>query len=97
MGRVQVNQENLKLNGTYQLLIYTDDFNILGRSLHTITKKKKKKKTGALVVIKKEIGLEVNANKMVMSRGQNAGQCHNMKTIIVPLKGWNSSNSSEQP
>jgi len=50
-----------------------------------------------LVVIKKEIGLEVNANKMVVSRGQNAGQCHNMKIIIVPVKGWNSSYSWKQP
>ena len=95
MGRVQVNQEGLKLNGTYQLLIYAADVNILGRSVHTIMKK-----TEALVFIRKEIGLEVNAYKtkyMVMSREQNAGQCHSIKIIIVPLKGWNSSNSWEQP
>ena len=37
IGRVQVNQDGLKLNGTQQLVVYTDD-NILGRSLHTIKK-----------------------------------------------------------
>ena len=31
--RVQVNQDGLKVNGTYQLLVYADDINILGRSV----------------------------------------------------------------
>ena len=38
----------------------------------------------------KEIGLEVNVDKtkyMVKSPDQNAGQSHNIKLIIVPLKG----------
>jgi len=34
--RVQVNQDGLKLNGTHQLLVYIDDVNILGGSVHTI-------------------------------------------------------------
>jgi len=68
----------LKLNGTHQLLVYADDVNILGGSVHTI-----KKNAEALVVASKETGLEVNADKMkymVMSRDQNAGQSHSIKT-----------------
>jgi hypothetical protein len=55
--RVQVNHDGLKLNGTHQLLVYADDVNILGGSVHTI-----QKNTEALVVAIKEIGLEVNAD-----------------------------------
>jgi len=36
--RVQVNQDGLKLNGSHQLLAYTDDVNILGRSEATVKK-----------------------------------------------------------
>jgi len=43
--RVQVNQDGLKLNGTHRLLVYADDVNILGGSVHTI-----KENTVALVV-----------------------------------------------
>jgi hypothetical protein len=44
----------LKLNGTYELLVYADDVNILGGSIHTI-----RKNTDGLVIASKEIGLEV--------------------------------------
>ena len=63
--RVQVNEDGLKLDGTHQLLVYADDVNILGGSVHTI-----KEKAEALIVASKEIGLEVNVDKtkyMVMS------------------------------
>jgi hypothetical protein len=64
-------------DGTHQLLVYADDVNILGGSVHAI-----RRNTEALVVASKEIGLEVNAEKtkyMVMSGDQNAGQNHNIK------------------
>jgi len=76
--RVQVNQDGLKLNGTHQLQAYADDVNILGRSVHTV-----KENAEALVVATNETGLEVNADKtkyMIMSRDQNAGRSHSMKT-----------------
>jgi hypothetical protein len=34
--RVQVIQDGLKLNGTHQLVVYADDVNILGGSVHTV-------------------------------------------------------------
>jgi len=75
---------DLKLNGTHQVLIYADDVNIFGGSIHTV-----KKNTESLVVSSKEIGLEVNADKtkyMVMSRDQNAGRSHSMKTDNNPFE-----------
>ena len=69
--RVQVNQDGLILIGTHQLLVYADDVNILGGSIHT-----KKENAEALIVASKENRLEVNVDKtkyMVMSRDQNAG------------------------
>jgi hypothetical protein len=38
IGKVQANKEGLKLNGTYQLLVYTADVNILGGSIHAVKK-----------------------------------------------------------
>jgi hypothetical protein len=49
----------MKLNGTHQLLVYADDVNILGGSVHTL-----KENAEALVVASKENGLEVNADEI---------------------------------
>ena len=75
--RVQVKRDGLKLNGTYQLVAYADDVNILGGSIHTL-----KENAEALVAATREIGLEVSADKskyMVMSRDQNAGRIHSVR------------------
>ena len=59
----------MELKGTLQFLVYADDFNILGGSVHTI-----KKNTETLVD-----GLEVNAKYIVMNRDQNAGRNHSIR------------------
>jgi len=67
----------LTLNGTHQLLVYTDNVNILTESVHTI-----KKNAETFVATCKETGLEENADKtkyMVMSRDQNAGRSHDLE------------------
>ena len=56
--RVQVNEKGLKLNGTHQLLVYANDVNILGGSVHTV-----KENAEALILARKEIGLKVNVDK----------------------------------
>jgi len=48
----------LQLNGTHQLLVYVDDVNILGGSIHTV-----KENAEALVAATRGIGLEVSADK----------------------------------
>ena len=76
----------MKLNDTHQPLVYAEDGNILGGSVHTV-----KEITETLVVTCKPIGLELNANKtkhMVRSRDQNSGRIQN----ILPAKGWSISN-----
>jgi hypothetical protein len=74
------------------VLIYREEAYILYR-----------KTRETLVVTSQKIGAEGDADKskyMVMSRDQNAGQSHNVKAdrlIVVPVKGWNSSDVWEQP
>jgi hypothetical protein len=48
----------LKLNGTYQLLAYGDDVNILRGSVHLVMENAE-----ALVVAAKEVGLKGNDDK----------------------------------
>jgi hypothetical protein len=67
----------LKLNGTHQLLAYTDDVNLLGDKINT-TKKKKE----TLIDARKEVGLEINKEKteyMLLYHHQNVGQNRDIK------------------
>ena len=66
------------LNGKHQLLLYANDVNVLGGSIRTIKKNKE-----VLIVASEETELERNAGRtkyMVMSRDQNAGRSHSIKT-----------------
>jgi hypothetical protein len=56
--KVQENQVGLKLNGTHQLLVYSDDVNLLGDNIDAI-----KKNMETLIDASKEVGLEVNTKK----------------------------------
>ena len=75
---VQVIQDGLKLKGLRQFLIYADDDNILGVSVHAV-----EENAEALVMASKETGLEVNTDKskyMVIYGDQNGGRIYNIKT-----------------
>jgi hypothetical protein len=57
--KVQESQVGLKLNGTHQHLAYADDVNLLGDNIDTINKN-----TGTFIDASKEVGLEVNVEKI---------------------------------
>jgi hypothetical protein len=59
--KVQENEVGLELNGAHQLLVYVDDINLLGDSVNTI-----KENSGTPLEASKDIGLEINAEKMYM-------------------------------
>ena len=51
--KVLVNQDDMKLNGTHQLLVYADDVIMLGGSVHCV-----KENAETLIVASNEIGLK---------------------------------------
>jgi biotin operon repressor len=79
--KVQENQVELKLNGTHQLLAYTDDVNLLGDNIDTI-----KKNIETLIDASKEVGLEIKVEKtkyMLLPRQQNVGQNRDTKIANI--------------
>jgi hypothetical protein len=78
--KIHENQEGLKLNGTYHILVYADDVNLMGVSI---------KPPEVLLDGRDEVGLEFKAERtkyMLMSRYQHTGQNHNVNTAIDSLK-----------
>jgi len=66
-------------------MVYSDDGDIRGKSVHTIEKTPE-----TLVVARKEIVLEVFINKtkyMVMTRDQNAGRSKYVQVDDSPFEG----------
>jgi hypothetical protein len=51
--KILENQVGLELNGTHQLLVYTDGVNLLGDSINTV-----KENTESLLEISRDVGLE---------------------------------------
>jgi hypothetical protein len=75
--KVQETQVGLKMNGTHQLLSYSDDANVLGDNIDTINKN-----TETLIDASKEVGLEINVEKakyILISRHQNVGKNRDIK------------------
>jgi hypothetical protein len=72
LGKFYEIQVGLKLNGTYQLLAYADDMNLLGYNTDTI-----KKNAKTLIDASQEVHLEGNTEKiqyMLLSCQHNAGK-----------------------
>jgi hypothetical protein len=76
--KVQENKVGLILNGIHQLLVYADDVNLLGDNKDTI-----KKNAETLTDARKEVHLEVNAEKtknMLLYHHDSAWQNYDIKT-----------------
>ena len=74
----------MQLHGTHQLLVFADDVSILGGNVYTV-----RNITGALVVTRKETGLEVNGEKtksMVMPQDHMQDKITTQRQVINPLK-----------
>jgi hypothetical protein len=75
----------LKLDGTYQLLVYADGVYPLGDNMYKCIKKS----VESFIDAGTKVGLELNSNKfkyILKSRHQNAGQNHDIKISDVTFE-----------
>jgi hypothetical protein len=88
---VKENEVDLELNGTYEILFYADDSNLLGDSVNTI-----KENSETLSKASRDIGLEINAEKkkyMIVSLHPNLGQNQNVRIANESFEKWQNSNT----
>jgi hypothetical protein len=82
--KAKENRVGPKLNGTYHLLAYADDVNLLGDNIDTI-----KNNTENSIGDTKEVGLETSIEKtkfMLLSHHQDAGQNPHIKIANKSLE-----------
>ena len=78
ISRVQENRIGLELNVKHQLLVFSDDVNMLGENLQNI-----RENTEIFIKASMDIGFEVNSEKtkyIITSRQQNIVQNQNIIT-----------------
>jgi hypothetical protein len=77
--KIHENQKGMELNGKHQLLVHTDDFNIVRENINTI-----RKKCEVILQVSRVGGLEVSTEEtknMFLSRKRNAGHNYNFQTV----------------
>jgi hypothetical protein len=92
IGKIQEEEEKLKLNGTHHFVVYADDVNVQGENINVINKN-----TGGVLEVGSEVHatvkLEKNKNEF-MSRHRAAGQNYNIRKRGNAKIGGNDSNKS---
>jgi hypothetical protein len=81
ISKVQENKKGLEMNGTHQLLVYTNDVDILDENINTIKKNRNPVKAS------REIGVEIKTEKTEyfrMSHHKTAGQ--NNRNLLKSFK-----------